>query len=63
MKTAKHADPVMQELWANKDLNAAKFGSLASYLAHLRASSVAPKSAPIRNAKLASKRRAVVNAR
>ena len=34
----KHTDPVMKELWAAKDANAAKFGSAADYLAFLRKS-------------------------
>jgi hypothetical protein len=32
----KHIDPVMKELWAVKDANAAKFGNIDSYLTHLR---------------------------
>ena len=28
----KHIDPVMKELWAAKDANAAKFGTAADYL-------------------------------
>ena len=34
----KHIDPVMKELWAAKDANAAKFGNAAEYLAFLRKS-------------------------
>ena len=32
----KHVDPVMKELWAVKDANAAKFPTVAEYIAHLR---------------------------
>lgn len=32
----KHIDPVMKELWAVKDANAAKFGNIERYLAHLK---------------------------
>lgn len=34
----KHTDPVMKELWAAKDANAAKFGGASDYLAFLRKS-------------------------
>lgn len=32
----KHVDPVMKELWAVKDANAAKFGNIERYLTHLK---------------------------
>ena len=32
----KHADPVMQELWNVKDLQAKQHGSLTNYVAYLR---------------------------
>jgi hypothetical protein len=61
MKTAKHTDPVMQELWASKDANAARFGDLTAYVAHLRAAGTAAKSRAARLQRSASKRRATLN--
>ena len=36
----KHVDPVMKELWAAKDANAARFPMVSDYLSYLRETEV-----------------------
>ena len=57
MKTARHIDPVMQELWAMKDANSARFGDLSAYVAYLRTTTATPKPSLARNQTTRTKRR------